>query len=156
AATEAWPDPCPARPVDAALEPRPSSSATEPSTTHGSPTARRVLVIEDNVDGADSLREILELEGHVVDVAYDGPTGLEKARRTRPEVVLCDLGLPGLDGYGVARALRQEPWARDRRLVALTGYALPEDRRRTAEAGFDLHLSKPPSLDDLRLAVCAT
>lgn len=108
---------------------------------------RRVLVIEDNVDAAESLREVLELGGHEVEVAYRGPEGLEKARSFRPEVVLCDIGLPGIDGYQVARTMRADPGLARAALVALTGYAGPEDVARSKEAGFDAHLAKPPSME---------
>jgi two-component system, chemotaxis family, CheB/CheR fusion protein len=109
--------------------------------------AHHVLVIEDNLDAAESLQLALALEGHEVAVAHDGPTGLERARALRPEVVLCDVGLPGMDGYAVAKALRREPRLRNTFLVALTGYALPEDQRRAAEAGFDAHLTKPATVE---------
>jgi CheY-like chemotaxis protein len=110
---------------------------------------RRVLVIEDNIDAANSLRELLELMGHVVAVAFDGPEGVSKARELHPDVVLCDIGLPGMDGHAVARAFRSDAELRDVHLVALTGYALPEDLERAAEAGFEEHIAKPPSLDKL-------
>ncbi len=108
---------------------------------------RRVLIIEDNVDAADSLGEVLRLGEHEVEVAYGGPAGLALARVFRPEVVLCDIGLPGMDGYAVARAFRADDALRGVFLVALSGYALPEDLQRAAEAGFDRHLSKPPALE---------
>jgi two-component system CheB/CheR fusion protein len=108
---------------------------------------RRVLVIDDNVDAADSLREVLALGGHEVAVAYSGPEGIERARELRPEVVLCDIGLPGMDGYGVARALRSDPALGTAFLVALSGYALAEDLERARAAGFDRHVAKPPSAD---------
>ena len=109
------------------------------------PTAlRRVLIIEDLADAAQSLREALELCGHQVEVAVNGPTGLARARGFCPEVVLCDIGLPGMDGYEVARAFRADEALKDVFLVALSGYALPDDLRRAAEAGFDQHLAKPP------------
>jgi two-component system CheB/CheR fusion protein len=111
---------------------------------------RRVLVIEDNKDAAGSLVEALELSGHRVAVAFDGEAGVAKAREFRPEVVLCDIGLPaGMDGYAVARALRRDPQNASAYLVALTGYAQPEDQRRALEAGFDMHLAKPPDLATL-------
>ena len=111
------------------------------------PTPRRILVIEDNLDAAESLQLALELEGHEVAVAHDGPHGIERARELTPDVVLCDIGLPDMDGYAVAKVLRSEPGLRDTFLVALTGYALPEDRRRAAEAGFDAHLTKPVTVE---------
>ena len=124
-----------------------SASAARPL-----PPARarlRILIIEDNVDAADSLREALELGGHVIEVANDGPDGLAKARASVPEVVLCDIGLPGMDGYDVARMLRSDAAFKTTHLVALSGYALPEDLQRASEAGFERHLAKPPSLEKL-------
>ena len=103
-----------------------------------------VLVIEDNHDTAESLRAMLEMSGLSVQVAYDGPSGLAAARTERPQVVLCDIGLPGaMDGYEVAGAIRADPSLRAVRLVALTGYGEQEDRRRAEQAGFDSHLTKP-------------
>jgi PAS domain S-box-containing protein len=110
---------------------------------------RRVLIIEDNADAAESLRQVLELNGHGVAVAFSGPEGIEKARDYRPQVVLCDIGLPGMDGFAVARALRAEPEVKGAYLVALSGYAQPEDVQRAAEAGFACHLAKPASIDKL-------
>jgi two-component system CheB/CheR fusion protein len=104
---------------------------------------RRVLVIEDNEDAADTLRDVLRFSNHDVEVAYDGVEGLKKARSFHPEVVICDIGLPGMTGYEVARAFREDEGLRRAHLVALSGYALPEDRHRAAEAGFDRHLPKP-------------
>jgi PAS domain S-box-containing protein len=113
------------------------------------PPPRRVLVIEDNVDAADSLRDALGFGEHQVEVAYSGAEGLKKAREFKPEVVLCDIGLPGMTGYEVARAFRGDEALRTARLVALTGYALSDDERRAREAGFDQHLPKPPSLEKI-------
>lgn len=110
---------------------------------------RKVLIIEDNIDAADSLSEALEFGEHQVEVAYNGPEGLERAREFKPEVVLCDIGLPGMDGYEVARSFRQDESLRGTYLVALSGYALPEDLQRASAAGFDRHLAKPPSLEKL-------
>ena len=110
---------------------------------------RRVLVIEDNIDAADSLREALEFGEHEVAVAYNGPEGLSKAREFRPDVVLCDIGLPGMDGFDVARAFRRDDVLKGTVLVALSGYAQPEDLRRAEEAGFERYLTKPPSLEKL-------
>ena len=110
---------------------------------------RRVLIIEDNVDAADSLREALEIGGHEVEVAYAGIAGIAKAHDHKPEVVFCDIGLPGMDGFDVARAFRADSALKGVYLVALSGYALPEDIQRASEAGFDQHLAKPPDLDRL-------
>jgi CheY-like chemotaxis protein len=106
----------------------------------------RVLVIEDNVDAAETLKDVLELNDHQVALAFAGAAGVEKARLFRPDIVLCDIGLPGMDGYAVARALREDPALRRVGLVALTGYAMSQDRERAKSAGFDRHLPKPPDL----------
>jgi CheY-like chemotaxis protein len=112
--------------------------------------ARRVLVIEDNVDAAEMLSELLRLEGHTVDIAYDGVVGIRMARDLVPDIVLCDLGLPGASGYDVARELRRDDALRATVLVALSGYAAKEDVDRARAAGFDQHLPKPVDLDRLR------
>jgi PAS domain S-box-containing protein len=104
---------------------------------------RRVLVVEDNRDSADTLRMLLELQGHEVRVAYTGPEGVRLAREWRPTVVLSDIGLPGLDGFGVARALRADAATSGARLIAVTGYGTDEDRRLARESGFDHLLTKP-------------
>ena len=106
--------------------------------------ARDVLVVEDNADARETLRRILELEGHRVRVAADGVSALEAVRSAAPEIALIDIGLPNMDGYELARRIRNEVEASRRPyLVAVTGYGLPEDRKRTREAGFDLHIVKP-------------
>ena len=105
---------------------------------------RSILVIEDNVDTAESMRMLLQLTGHEVNVALAGESGVEAAHRFRPEVIFCDIGLPGrMDGYAVARALCQAPELSSVYLVALTGYGQTEDQRRCLDAGFDAHLVKP-------------
>ncbi len=104
----------------------------------------RILVVEDNRDAAHSLRILLELLGHEVEVAYTGPEGLERAVEWRPEVVLSDIGLPGgLDGWALAKKLRDNPLTAQARLIAITGYGSEEDRRHSREAKFDYHLVKP-------------
>jgi two-component system CheB/CheR fusion protein len=116
--------------------------------------ARRVLIIEDNADAADTLRDVLELAGgHDVAVANTGPAGLALAHTMHPDVVLCDIGLPGMDGYQVAGRLRADPEARGIKLIALSGYAAPDDVARAKAAGFDMHLAKPPSIDSLTHAI---
>jgi signal transduction histidine kinase/DNA-binding response OmpR family regulator len=113
--------------------------------------SRRVLVIEDNPDSAESMRLLLTLSGHQVEVAPTGVAGMERAREFRPEVVLCDIGLPGgMDGYAVARAMRQDPELAPAFLIASTGYGQAEDQRRCREAGFDAHLTKPVDLPELQ------
>lgn len=117
------------------------------ATTAG--PSRRILVIEDHADAAESLRLLLEIGGHQVEVVATGEAGLNAARRFRPDLVLCDIGLPGMDGYAVARALRANGETDGICLVALSGYGRDEDRRRALEAGFDLHLTKPVDLATL-------
>jgi PAS domain S-box-containing protein len=114
---------------------------------------KRVLVVDDNRDAASSLADLLELQGHEVCVAFDGSEALVMARQQRPQVVLLDIGLPGIDGYEVARRMRDVPGLRDAVLVALTGYGHEEDRRRSREAGFDRHLVKPVNVEDLDAAL---
>jgi len=103
----------------------------------------RILVVDDNVDSARTLGELLELWGHEVRVAYDGQAAIETATTYRPEVVLLDIGLPRMDGYEVARRLRQDIGLSQTVLIALTGYGQEEDRRLSREAGFDFHFTKP-------------
>jgi len=112
---------------------------------------RRVLIIEDNHDAADSLHDMIELFGHEAEVSYDGLDGVEAARRLRPDIILCDVGLPGLDGYAVARALRGEAGLSKTVLIAISGYGQEEARQRSREAGFDLHLVKPVDADKLEV-----
>jgi signal transduction histidine kinase/CheY-like chemotaxis protein len=127
-----------------------ASPIGEPALPGATPISpRRVLVIEDNVDAAESLRDLLRLEGHEVAIAFDGPEGIARAREFQPELVLCDLGLPGMDGFEVARVFRADPLLAGARLVALSGYALPEDVQRAMEAGFAQHVAKPPTREKL-------
>jgi signal transduction histidine kinase/CheY-like chemotaxis protein len=111
---------------------------------------RRILVVEDNPDHAATMRDFLELSGHQVALANSGADGVATARRFHPEVVLCDLGLPGMNGFEVAAELRRDPATASARLIAVTGYGAEEDRRRSREAGFDLHLTKPVDPTQLR------
>jgi len=117
-----------------------------------SATKRRILVADDNEDSAESLARYLRMSGNIVETANDGPSALRAAERFRAEVILLDIGMPGMDGYAVARKIREEPWGGGVLLVALTGWGQAEDRRRSWEAGFDGHLVKPvrpESLDRL-------
>jgi PAS domain S-box-containing protein len=111
---------------------------------------RRVLVVDDNVDAARTLQALLHELGHEADVAHDGQAALAAAREQRPELVLLDLSMPGMDGLEVARRLRQQPGMNGTRVAAVTGFGQEADRRRTREAGFDEHLVKPLSPEDLR------
>jgi PAS domain S-box-containing protein len=128
-----------------------ASNEEQPSITLeiAHPNRRRVLIIDDIVDVADTLRDLIKLNDHEVAVAYNGPEGLAKAREFQPEVLLCDIGLPKMNGYDIAKAIRQDETLKGIFLVALTGYAMPEDLQRATEAGFDYHLAKPVDLDEL-------
>jgi len=128
-------------------EAAPAARADEAATPHA---ARRVLVVDDNRDAADSLAELVEMWGHQVTKAHRGETALEIAGTFRPDLVLLDIGLPDLDGYQVARRLRARPELANTVVVALTGLGQEEDVRQAKDAGFDLHLTKPISLDKLR------
>ena len=120
----------------------PTAGGATAGTTAVRGPAARILVIEDNADARETLRWLLEDDGHQVDDADDGPSGLARAEATAPDVVLMDIGLPGMDGYEVARRLRAGLGARPI-LVALSGYGQADDRRRSLAAGFDAHLTKP-------------
>jgi CheY-like chemotaxis protein len=137
--------PLPSKPADA-----PVAVRTQP----GRETARRIVVIDDNIDAAESLAMLLRLKGHEVHVAYDGAAGVELAKKTAPDCVLVDIGLPLMDGYEVAKRLRahQGTQMSSMLLVALTGYGQAEDRMKSEQAGFDHHLVKPVAhnvLEDL-------
>ena len=134
--------------VELPLE-RAAATGTEEAPSPVAGRGRRALIIEDNVDAADSLREVLQFGGHVVEVAYNGPDGLALAREFRPQVVLCDIGLPGMNGFEVAQAFKADESLRGIVLVALSGYAQDEDVQRATEAGFHRHLAKPPSPEHL-------
>ncbi|HEV3074947.1 MAG TPA: ATP-binding protein [Thermoanaerobaculia bacterium] len=127
------------------LDPAAAPSAPEAAAGRlpAAPEARRVLVVEDHVDTSETLRDLLELSGFEVQIAGSGADGVAAARQFHPDVVLCDLGLPGMNGYEVASTLRRDPATAAARLIALTGYGGEEDRRRSHEAGFDIHLTKP-------------
>ena len=103
----------------------------------------RVLVVDDNIDGAVSLAKVLQFGGHTTQTAHSGLEALDAARRFLPEVIFLDIGLPGMSGYDVARQLRSEPSLSSVVLVALTGWGSEDDKRQSREAGFDFHLTKP-------------
>lgn len=117
---------------------------------------RRVLVVDDNVDAARALQRLLDLKGHTAEVAHDGRTALAVLERFEAELVLLDLGLPGLDGLDVARLIRSRPGGGTIRIVAVTGWGQDEDRARTREAGFDEHLTKPIRAAEILALVAAT
>jgi PAS domain S-box-containing protein len=140
----------------AAPAPAPAPRETAPAPAKAVPTPpRRVLVVDDNRDGAESLAMLLGVWGHEVELAGDGAEALSAVKNRRPDVVLLDIGLPGMDGYQVAQRLRREPGMADTLLVALTGYGQDEDRRRSREAGFDDHLVKPVDPDRLEQLLAA-
>jgi two-component system, sensor histidine kinase len=136
-------------PVETAGTPPP------PPAVVGPDRSRSILIVEDNEDSRESLRLLLESLGHRVIEAGDGQHGLALAQHHHPEVVLIDLGLPGLDGYQLARALRADPAAKTTALIAVTGYGQADDRRRSKEAGFDAHLVKPVSHHVLSSVIAA-
>ena len=131
------------------MAPSPATMAV-PERPPASLRRLRIILIEDKADMRDMLAEALRLEGCEVTTAQDGRSGVELAKAVRPDVVISDLGLPDIDGYEVARELRSDMSFASCRLIALSGFAQPEDVRRAKEAGFDAHLPKPLRMDDLR------
>jgi signal transduction histidine kinase/ActR/RegA family two-component response regulator len=138
--------PCVEAPPLAARLPKP----VQPTAADGK--GRRILVIEDQADARRALQRLLQIWGHHVDVAEDGVRGVDAAMSAPPEIALVDVGLPGLDGYEVARRIRTA-MGKSIRLIALTGYGQPEDRERAFDAGFDMHLVKPVDRDQLAAAL---
>jgi signal transduction histidine kinase/CheY-like chemotaxis protein len=128
----------------------PPAHVTIPAERPQATKSLRVLLVEDNKDVADCLTEMIDLAGFEAQVAYDGSAGLALARWAAPEIIICDLGLPGgVDGYAVARACRREPALQKTRLIAVSGYSRPEDHAKAKEAGFDRLLPKPITFDTL-------
>jgi CheY-like chemotaxis protein len=125
------------------LEHEPPALSAIPSDSQPSPQRLRILVVEDNKDSAASLQLLLTLLGHEVRLAYSGTEGLATAMAWLPNVIISDIGLPGLDGYEVATQLRSHPETAEARLIAITGYGSEADRRRALESGFDFHIAKP-------------
>jgi CheY-like chemotaxis protein len=105
---------------------------------------RRVLIVDDNVDAAQSVERLVRKWGHDVQTAFNGPDALQRAKAFRPQIVLLDIGMPGMSGYEVAKQLRADHELEGVVITALTGYGQSEDRRRSREAGFNHHLTKPP------------
>lgn len=125
-------------------------SLAEEAPTEGLSSKHHVLVIDDNQDAAESIRQLLQLEGHRVSMAFTGPSGLELAISNAPDVVICDIGLPGMDGYEVARHIRKSASGERVFLIALTGYGRDVDQERARDAGFSLHFTKPINFVELR------
>jgi CheY-like chemotaxis protein len=115
--------------------------------------ARRILVVDDNVDAAITVATLLKAWGHTVQMAHNGPAALEAAKHFRPEIVLMDIGLPGMSGYEVAQHLRNDPTHEGVLITALTGYGQAEDKARSHAAGFNYHLTKPPDMGVLEALV---
>jgi CheY-like chemotaxis protein len=136
----------PALPAVGRIEP---GQPLAPGSAQSSSSTHRILIVDDNIDAADSLAELLELSGHQVRTAYGGAAALEMAERHRPRLIVLDIGLPGMDGYEVARRLRHHPAFSGVTLVALTGYGQESDRRKTRDAGFDHHFVKPVDPNEL-------
>jgi CheY-like chemotaxis protein len=130
-----------------------TSTPPNPETAPQAPP-RHILLVEDNDDARETLQTLLGLFGHHVDVAHDGPAGVAKAEVVRPQVALIDIGLPGMDGYEVARKPR-EVLGNDVFLVALTGFGQPEDRERAERAGCNAHLVKPVDIQELTRLLAA-
>jgi signal transduction histidine kinase len=131
------------------------AAVSEVNSTAATAMPRRILIIEDDEDARDSLAELLRLDGHNVAVAGNGADGVASATASTPEFVLVDIGLPDIDGYEVARRLRDNPATSHLRLIAVTGYGTQEDRRSALAAGFDEHLAKPVGLESLRALLVA-
>jgi CheY-like chemotaxis protein len=115
--------------------------------------AQRILVVDDNVDAADTLALLLQMDGHQAEAVYLSTQALEHAQSFKPQVVLLDIGLPGMNGYELAEKFRSMPELRGARLIALTGYGRAEDHDRTKAAGFDDHLVKPVDALTLKQAL---
>jgi CheY-like chemotaxis protein len=109
----------------------------------------KILVVDDNVDSAESLALLLGMGGHHTQVAHDGPAAVDAAARFLPDVMLLDIGLPQMDGLEVCRRVRQEPWGRHMAMIALTGFGQERDRLESESAGFDRHMVKPIDYDAL-------
>lgn len=109
----------------------------------------KILIADDNQDAADTLALLLGMDGHDVLTAHDGVRALALARDARPDFALLDIGMPGLNGFELAAAIRREPWSQGMRLIAVTGWGQEQDRRRALESGFDHHLTKPVDPDAL-------
>lgn len=129
-------------PLDETAGEAPSPTVATTATPFFGPS-RRVLIVDDNRDSAEALSQLLTITGHQVQTAYDGATALQSAAAFQPDVILLDIGLPGMDGYEVAKRLRQQPEFGQILLVAVSGYCQEQDRKRSREAGFDHHLAKP-------------
>jgi CheY-like chemotaxis protein len=122
----------------------------EPADAPIASPGKNILLVDDNVDAARMLASLLELDGHRLHLIHHGDEALPAARELHPDVVLLDIGLPGLNGYEVARRLRKESWSKTLQIIAITGYAMKDDIHKARQAGFDHHLTKPVNVDALQ------
>jgi len=138
------------RPAEvSAISRAPNGNASSVSLPKPQQTARRVLIVDDNQDSTESLARLLKRTGHEVETALDGPTGINTAHRYQPEIIFLDIGLPEMDGYEIAKRLREDASLTKVTLIAMTGYGQEEDRRKALEAGFDGHMIKPADPADV-------
>lgn len=142
------------------VAPSPSTAVGLPASTgrqrgNGRNAPRRILIVDDSADAAESSAMLLRLDDHEIQLAFDGLSALEAARGFKPEIVLLDIGLPGLNGLEVARRLRQSPEGQGLMLVAMSGYGQPEDHCRSLEAGFNRHLVKPVDHEQFDAVIAA-
>jgi signal transduction histidine kinase/ActR/RegA family two-component response regulator len=144
-----------ARPQETEAEKAPGASPTGEAAAAPPTPSRRILIVDDNKDAADSMALLVETAGHSARTAYDGHQALDLASAFAPDVLLLDLGVPGLNGFEIARRIRRQPWGQTVALIAVTGWGQEQDRRRTTEAGFDAHLIKPVAEADLLSALGA-
>ena len=138
----------------AAKHPPPDNAKAPLSESVSPTTSRRVLIADDNIDGAESLAMLIEFSGHNVYLAHTGVDAFQMAATHRPHVAILDIGMPGMDGYQVAKRIKDQPWGLHMMLIALTGWGQEDDKRRAMQAGFDHHLTKPvdPEILDKLLA----
>ena len=129
---------------------------TTSSASSGSPKPRRVLLVDDSVDAAEAMSMLLETLGHEVRVMHDGPSALAMVDDFAPEVVILDIGLPGMDGFEVAREMRTRAVTKTALLIALTGYGAESDKQKARDAGFDHHLVKPVSFTAIETVIAAS
>jgi CheY-like chemotaxis protein len=128
------------------IETEPTLSPKDEAIAVSQSSGLRILIVDDNKDAADTLAMLLKLKGNNIRTVYNGPDALQVADVFRPQFVLLDIGLPKLNGYEVAKRIRQQQWAQDTTLIAITGWGLADDRRRSQDAGFNFHVVKPVDL----------
>jgi CheY-like chemotaxis protein len=137
-------------------EPAPAPSAPPSAPLTAAPGARKILIVDDDLDNRMLMRAALELDGHTVQVAADAAEALRQLEQFQPAVAILDIGLPGTNGYQLARLIRQRIEGKRVLLIALTGFGRPEDRERATAAGFDAHLVKPLKPEELDRVIAST